>query len=393
MRCWIARCLDGARRRRIMPKPAEDGSRATATLPALLSGLVLAACTAEPPEEPVAQDMPEAFRALPGWSADRHADALPALRQSCGWFAGRPPEEPVGPDGLAGRAGDWQALCAAADRIPEGEHAAARRFFETWFHPVAVTGPDGDQGLFTGYFAPLLRGSWQPSEAYPVPIYRLPERRPGRPLPSRAEIVGGALAGRDLELLWVDDPVDAFFLQIQGSGHVELEDGSVVGVGYHGQNGHPYFAIGRALIDWGEASREEMSMELIRDWLRQNPDRADELMNLNPSFIFFRLREAGGVVGTLEVPLTAGRSLAVDRGHVPLGVPMWLDIVDPTVPGGELRRLVLAQDTGGAIRGAVAGDMFWGYGDEAGRLASGMQARGRYFMLLPRSATDVAGMN
>jgi membrane-bound lytic murein transglycosylase A len=376
----------------MMPRRRRRGNRRCGRLAGLFAALALAACAEGPAPPEVARTTPEVFADLPGWAADRHGEAMPAFAESCGWFARQSPARPIGPAGLAGRAGDWQAACAAAARVPRGDDAAARRFFETWFRPVAVEGSDGPEGLFTGYYAPLLRGSLRPSEAYAVPIYAKPPPLPGRRLPSRAEIVAGALDGQGLELLWVDDPIDAFFLHIQGSGHVELDDGRVVGVGYHGWNGHPYYAIGRALIDRGEATREEMSMELIRDWLRENPDRADDLMNLNPSFIFFRLREAGGVVGTLEVPLTAGRSLAVDDDFVPLGVPMWLDIVDPTVPDGQLRRLVMAQDTGGAIRGAVAGDMFWGYGDEAGRLASGMQARGRYFMLVPRSAIEVAEM-
>ena len=377
----------------IMPRPVGRSNRPQAGLAALVIGpLLIANCADANPPAPAhpADETPHTFRALPGWEADRHADALPALAQSCGWFADRPPDEPIGPGGLAGQAADWQALCADASSVPPGDHLAARRFFETRFQPVAVEGANGTEGLFTGYYAPLLRGSWEPSEAYPTPIYRPPPPTPGQRPPTRAEIEAGALDGQGLELLWVDDPVDAFFLHIQGSGDVVMDDGSVVGVGYDAWNGHPYFAIGRALIDRGEATREEMSMDLIRDWLGANPDEADDLMNLNPSFIFFELREAGGALGTLEVPLTPERSLAVDDDFVPLGVPMWLDIVDPSVPGGELRRLVMAQDTGGAIRGAVAGDVFWGYGDDAGRLASGMQALGRYFMLLPLNVVETA---
>ena len=347
-----------------------------------LALVVACAGVPHPGAAPEVHMAPE-FRTLSGWADDDHAAALPALAQSCGWFDGLPPDRPLG-NGSAGTAGHWQEACAAALAVPAGDRAAARRFFETWFVPVAVRNDNGGIGLFTGYYAPELRGSWQRSERYSVPLYRRPP--PGRRLPARADIVSGALTGRGLELLWVDDPVDAFFLEIQGSGNVVLDDGSRIGIGYHAWNGHPYFAIGRALIDRGEATREEMSMALIRDWLRRNPDQAQDLMNLNRSYIFFRLRDSAEVVGALEVPLTAGRSLAVDRTHIPLGVPLWLDIADdPTVPGGRLRRLVLAQDTGGAIRGAVAGDLFWGYGDDAGRLAGAMQARGRYHMLVPRS--------
>ena len=378
----------------MMPWPACHSNRPWAGVVTLLIGSMLTVgCADAGSAVPVHEHLetPAAFRALPGWAVDRHADALPALAQSCSWFIDRPPDEPIGPDGLAGQAADWHSLCADAASLPPSDHLTARRFFETRFLPVAVEGPEGPEGLFTGYYAPLLRGSWEPSAAYPVPIYRPPPAVPGQRPPTRAEIVGGALDGQGLELLWVDDPVDAFFLHIQGSGDVVMEDGSVVGVGYDAWNGHPYFAIGRALIERGEATRDEMSMEVIRDWLHNHPDEAEDLMNLNQSFIFFELREAGGAVGTLEVPLTAERSLAVDNDFIPLGVPIWLDIVDPTVPDGELRRLMMAQDTGGAIRGAVAGDVFWGYGDDAGRLASGMRARGRYFMLLPLSAAETAG--
>ncbi len=348
--------------------------------------LVLAAACAPVPEGPgMRADIAPEFRTLAGWAEDDHAAALPALAQSCTWFVRQPPDRPLGRNGVVGTVADWQRACAAAEAVLPADHAAARRFLEQWFVPVAVPNDNGGVGLFTGYYAPELRGSWRRTGVYTVPLHRRPP--PGRRLPTRAEIAAGALDGQELELLWVDDPVDAFFLEIQGSGNVVMEDGSRIGVGYHGWNGHPYFAIGRALIDRGEVTREEMSMTLIRDWLRRHPDQARDLMNLNRSYIFFRLRDSSDVVGSLEVPLTPGRSLAVDAGHIPLGTLLWLDIADdPTVPGGRLRRLVLAQDTGGAIRGAVAGDLFWGHGHEAGTLAGEMRASGRYYMLVPRTA-------
>ncbi|NBC12732.1 MAG: murein transglycosylase [Gammaproteobacteria bacterium] len=354
-----------------------------------IAAIGLQSCAGSPPEEAagLGPQSPPEFAALQGWRTDDHAAALSAFRHSCTGFARHPGDRPIVLAGFEARYADWHRLCAAAGAVPEGDPIAARQFFERHLQPVPVRGADSEHGLFTGYFAPLLHGSWNPSERFRWPLYARPPEYGRRGLPTRAEIAEGALAGRGLELVWVDDPVDAFFLEIQGSGHVALPDGSLVGVGYHGWNGHPYFAIGRALIDEGHATREEMSMDLIRNWLAENPDKAQDLMNRNESFIFFRVRETTDIQGALEVPLTPGRSLAVDRDHVPLGVPLWLDIADdPTVPEGRLQRLMMAQDTGGAIRGVVAGDVFWGFGDEAGAQASAMQARGRYFMLVPRTA-------
>lgn len=365
-----------------------ESIRGTA-MAALLTMVVGLSSCGGPSEHPtIGPPSPPEFSALEGWRGDDHSQALAAFRHSCTGFARHPRDRSINYGGLAGTYGDWHALCDAVALVPEGDPVAARQFFERSFTPMAVRSASDDTGLFTGYFAPLLHGSWQPSDRFHVPLYARPPEHGRRALPTRGEIAEGALAGRGLELIWVDDPIDAFFLEIQGSGQVALEDGSVVGVGYHGSNGHPYFAIGRALIDDGYATRDDMSMDVIRNWLLDNPDRARDLMNLNPSFIFFRIRTNADIQGALEVPLTPGRSLAVDRSYVPLGVPLWLDIRDdPTVPDGRLQRLMMAQDTGGAIRGAVAGDVFWGMGDEAGSQASGMQARGRYYMLVPRAVT------
>ena len=200
----------------------------------------------------------------------------------------------------------------------------------------------------------------------------------------------GALNGRGLELLWVDDAVDRFFLEIQGSGQVRLPDGGMVRVGYADQNGRPYRAIGKDLIEIGAVPREQMSMQAIRAWLEANPAEAPAMMARNPSVVFFselkNLAAADGPLGAQGVPLTPGRSLAVDRKFLPLGAPVWLDTTAPA-PGGErpLRRLVIAQDTGGAIRGPVRGDLFWGAGPEAERLAGHMKSPGRLYLLLPRS--------
>jgi membrane-bound lytic murein transglycosylase A len=206
------------------------------------------------------------------------------------------------------------------------------------------------------------------------------------PYPTRSEIDAGALAGKGYELLWVDDAVDAFFLHVQGSGRVVMEDGKVVRLGFAGRNGHSYVAIGRELIEQGAIPRERMSMQAIRAWLAAHPDQAGPVMASNPSFIFFRIIDGEGPIGAEGVPLTPGRSLAVDPEFVPLGLPIWLDTTDPLDPRQPLRRLVVAQDTGAAIKGPVRGDLFWGFGENAAARAGAMKQQGRYFLLLPKKA-------
>jgi membrane-bound lytic murein transglycosylase A len=285
--------------------------------------------------------------------------------------------------------------------------AAARAFFEQWFQPLAVLDGGDPVGLFTGYYAPVVEGSRVREGRFTVPLHRTPpelvmvdlglfrpslkgERIAGRvegnrlvPFASRPEIVAGALDGRGLEIMWLADPVDAFFLQIQGSGLVRLPDGSLVRLGYAGQNGHPYTAVGRLLVERGEMTLAEASMQSIRDWVTRNPERGTALLDENLSYVFFEEQQAEGAIGAQGVVLTPGRSLAVDRKYLPLGAPVWLDSAAPD-GARALRRLVVAQDTGGAIRGVVRGDFYWGEGEAAERQAGPMKDRGRYFVLLPR---------
>jgi membrane-bound lytic murein transglycosylase A len=317
------------------------------------------------------------FSDLPGWAADDLGPALAAFRRSCRVLARKPAGETLGRAGSAGTAGQWAETCAAAPDSP----AAARDYFESRFRPYRVLA-DG-AGLFTGYFEPEYAGSLTPSAVYPAPLYALP---PGDGIgPSRAEIEAGALAGRGLEWLWLADPVDAFFLHVQGSGRVRLDDGRVLRVGYAGNNGRDYVAIGRILIDRGAIPRDEISMQSIRAWLAANPAEAQAVMNANPRYIYFRAVEGEGPIGAQGVALEPGRSLAVDPAFLPYGAPLWLDSADPD--GRPLRRLVIAQDTGGAIRGAVRGDLFWGAGPEAAAMAGRMNARGGYTILLPRTVS------
>ena len=245
-----------------------------------------------------------------------------------------------------------------------------------------LAGNNGEPvGLFTGYFEIALNGSRKRGGPYQTPLYRRPPE-PDRH--TRAEIEDGALAGKGLELLWVDDPVDAFFLEIQGSGRVKLPDGGVARVGYDGKNGKPYVAVGRLLIERGELPRDKVTMDAIRRWMTENPKKGAALRRENPSFVFFREISGEGPLGAQLVPLTAGRSLAVDRGFIPLGAPIWIDVRQRFAPYDTIRRLVVAQDTGGAIKGPVRGDLFWGHGKEAAEGAGAMNARGRYYLLCRR---------
>ncbi|MBI1180719.1 MAG: murein transglycosylase [Alphaproteobacteria bacterium] len=360
-----------------------------------------------PPEERLSL-APASYGMLPGWADDDQAAALAAFRRSCRTMLAQPPDRPLDGDGFAGAIGDWQPACRAASDLPEAADAAmARHFFETWFQPLAVANGDDARGLFTGYYAPIVHGSRTRTAKYDVPLYRAPpelvmvdlgqfrpslkgQRIAGKvegnrlvPFASRAEIVNGALSRRGLEIMWLDDPVDAFFMQIQGSGLVRLPDGSLVRLGFAGQNGYPYTSVGKLLVQRGEMTLDQASMQSIRAWVNAHPEEGRELLNENRSYVFFEEQNAEGAVGAQGVVLTPGRSLAVDRKFMPLGAPIWLDVTsDDGVR--HLQRLVVAQDTGGAITGIVRGDFYWGEGDAAEKAAGPMKDRGRYFILLPR---------
>ncbi len=359
------------------------------------------------------------FDKLPGWQQDHPAEALPVFLANCRAMAAAPAEQALGGQGEAaargGNGAAWRPVCAAAASVPAGNDGAARTFFETNFQPYAVS-DSGDaaaaQGLYTGYFDPEVTGNRSPGGTYRVALLGRPgdlvqvdlgdftddlkgrsisgRLQDGRLLPyyDRAQIEGGALARRRLELLWLADPIDAFFLQIQGSGRVDLPGGKVVRVTYAGQNGRPYVPIGRVLADRGEIPLDQVSLQSIRAWLMAHPAQAAEVMNQNPSYVFFReineLRPDQGPPGALGVPLTPGRSVAVDRAFVPLGAPLYIATNDP-LTGAPLQRLMLAQDLGGAIRGPVRADIFFGWGKDAEERAGKMRGHGSEFLLLPRA--------
>lgn len=287
--------------------------------------------------------------------------------------------------------------------------ATVRAFFESRFTPWQTVNPDGStSGLVTGYYEPLIKGSRSASAEYRWPIHAPPSdmltidlaathpdlknlRLRGRlvdnkvlPYWSREEI---ERLGSDVPaevLFWASDPIDLFFLQVQGSGQIELPDGSRARIGYADQNGHPYQSIGRWLVAQGELSLEQASMESIKKWSRDNPDRLHEMLNTNPSYVFFRELPAGndGPVGALAVPLTRERSIAVDPRYTPLGAPVYLATTYP-LSTRPLNRLMLAQDTGGAIKGPVRADLFWGFGADAGAMAGKMRQQGQMWVLLP----------
>jgi len=351
-------------------------------------------CPGPPKPPPDARYEPAAFADLPGWAQAPHAGSVRAFVAGCSRLA---------------NARALQAACDDARTLPAGDDAAARAFFERAFGAYAIVAPEGTaDGQVTGYYEPVLDGSRARSARFSRPVYGLPEdlvvvdlaaqypelrgmrlrgRLNGRrlePYYSRGEIDGSNGAFAAPVIAWVADPVEFFFLQIQGSGQIQLESGERIRVGFAEQNGHPYRSLGRHLVERGEMTLEQASMQSIKAWAAANPLRLQEALNHNASYVFFReLPAAGGPVGALGVPLEAGYSIAVDPRYVPLGAPVFLATTYPLSPQ-PLERLVMAQDTGGAIRGAVRADFFWGTGAEAGSLAGRMRQQGRMWLLWPR---------
>ena len=299
---------------------------------------------------------------LSGWDDDDHQAALSVFNETC-------------PD-LNDR--EWAVLCAVSQK-----QQSAQTFFELFFLPVLIE--DGDPALFTGYYEPELRGSRTPNGVYRYPIYRTPpEVVPGQLWKTRREIEQlGLLRDRNLEIAWLDDPVDLFFLHIQGSGRIKLSDGTSIRVGYGGRNGHDYRSVGEEMVRRGLYQRHQVSAATIRGWVRRNPQEGRLLLQHNPSYIFFRevseVPSDKGPLGAMNRSITALRSIAVDPEFIPLGAPVWVEKKgrDP------FSRLMIAQDTGSAIKGAQRADVFYGSGHEAGRQAGRIRDPGRMITLLP----------
>ncbi len=375
------------------PAAIEDRAPAPAAKPAPADAAPAQAdVPAEPPQSPPQTLTRAAWSELPGWAQDNHAEALPALLTSCRVIAKQPA---------------WREACDAASAVNGRD--AARQFFEQHFTPHRVTNPDGTlDGLATGYFEPTIRGSRTRSARNRYPVYSAPDdivlldlgtlvpelkasaprgRLDGKrvvPYYTRAQIDTENSPLRGKEIAWVEDAIDLFFLQVQGSGRITLSEGGVMRIGFADHNGHPYRSIGRVLIERGELSADRASMQGIKAWARANPARLGELLNQNPRYVFFRelTGPATSPPGAMGLPLTPERSVAIDPRYVPLGAPVHIATTWPNTDK-PLQRLMLAQDTGGAIRGAVRIDYFWGAGEKAAREAGRMQQSVRLWVLLP----------
>lgn len=349
------------------------------------------------PAAPIFQ--PATWAQMPGWGSDDIKHAWPAFLASCQTLRRQPA---------------WQPACAAAAALPDPDDQTLRAFFQQYFDPYQLTNPDGSpNGLITGYYEPQLHGSLKRTGPYQYPVYGVPQdlltvdlgavypelknmRLRGRldgkrvvPYYDRADIEAGKAPLKGNELCWVNDPLDLFFLQIQGSGRIKLTDGETLRVGYADQNGYPYRSIGKYLVEHGEMTADQASMEGIKSWARAHPDKLTDLLNYNASYVFFRVlpNNDQGPIGAQGVPLTARRSLAVDKTVIPLGAPIFLSTTWPN-SDKPLNRLMVAQDTGGAIRGRVRADFYWGYGPDAGALAGAMRQSGKLWVLLPKDSSN-----
>lgn len=314
------------------------------------------------PNEPETQHAILDFEDLDGWAEDDHSSALTVFKNTCADL-----DEP-----------DWSSLCALAFDATD-----ARQFFELFFRPMLIT--DGKDPLFTGYFEPELSGSPVRTDRYRHPIYKMPpEANDRRPWLTRRDILTtGVMQGRGLEIAWVDDPVELFFLQVQGSGRVRYPDGRMIRVGYGGANGHTYRSIGQELVRRGVYQPHQVSADVIKNWVRRNPLDGQDLLFHNDSYVFFRevsqVPADRGPLGAMNRSITPMRSIAVDPAFIPLGAPVWIE-KDGQTP---LRRLMVAQDTGSAIKGAQRADVFYGTGDDAGRAAGRIKDPGRMVVLMP----------
>ncbi len=351
---------------------------------------------------------------LPGWGDDQLAAAIPALLASCAKLAKLGDHERVGVAPSGGTAKDWRSPCTAAARVPAGDHGAARAFFQREFSPYAASGKDGPVGKLTGYYVAALRASRRRHGAYQVPVLGRPkdlvsidltpfvDDARGRRLwgrldpktgavalyPTRAEIRNGALDAEHLEILWADDKVDALFAEIEGSARVTLDDGSEVWLEFDGKNGRPYQGVGKLLRALGELKAGEGTMQGIRAWFAAHPDRVDEIIDQNPSKVFFKLRTRPGAVGSQGVVLTARRSMAIDRAYIAHSTPVWVETEAPVAgTRGTVawRQLLIAQDTGGGILGPIRGDVYWGDDEAAADIAGRMGGPGKFWLLLPRA--------
>lgn len=331
------------------------------------------------------------FEYLDGWKNDKHKDALISFLHSCTKFAKMPQNISIGKQLGYVTAGDFRDVCEIGNLVKTMSSKQARNFFENWFKPFAILNRTGNSvGIFTGYYEANLQGSRVKTDIFKYPVYAKPKDLGKEPYLTRKEIEEGALDNKELELLYVDDKVELFFLHVQGSGRVALADGSMIKVAYAAKNNRNYTSIGAYMENNLLLPRGKVSADTIKEWMRNNPEEADAVMQSNEAFVFFRLSDSENIVGAQNVPLTAERSLAVDKKIIPYGFPLW---VETTLKGkdafkSKYNKLMVSQDTGSAIKGAVRGDIFFGYGEEAESKASYMASRGEYYILLPINVVD-----
>ncbi len=351
------------------------------------------------------------FNQLPGWDDTDTTNSLKAFNISCRFFLKQKPDTPVGSSCLALSAQDWYPACRAALLVDPTSSKQAKTFFEHWFLPVQFFNNKPVQGLFTGYYVAQLHGSLTKTTHYNVPVYRTPDnlltidlrlfdlaltnhqligRLEGSrivPFYTRNEIDRGAISKSASVIVWVDNPVDRLFMEIQGSGIVRLDDGSHLFLGYSAQNGMHYTPIAHFLIQKGIMTKENQSMQGVREYLKSHPEERDSLISKNESFVFFKTQRQDSAIGVNDIPLTPGYSLAIDRQWIPIGIPIWLKTVKPDHQSNAktvFQRLMIAQDTGGAIRGIVRGDVFFGAGKKAAAIAGKMNYTGYYWLFLPK---------
>jgi membrane-bound lytic murein transglycosylase A len=369
----------------------------TAILAALAFSLVMPGAKAAQHDVPLklrkAQAEPVTFAELNGWKDDDHAAAYVSFQKSCGAILN-------GTKAMRRARPIYGALftvCERASKLGALDRDEARAFFEKNFKPVRIAPPGQTDGFFTGYYETEVDGSRVKTAEYNVPIYKIPAKLTGRskvfPRLDRSEIEDGALNGKGLEICWVKDPVEAFFAQIQGSTRVKLSDGELLRLNYIASNGMKYTPVGRELIDRGIISKDEMSMDKIRDWMEANPEEGKELRRKNRSFVFFTetpLRPHEECIGAQGVPLTPWRSLAVDKSIHVYGTPIWVDAelpIESEKPETKFQHLMVAQDTGSAIVGAARADIYFGHGDGIGSIAGRIKQYGQFVMLVPRNVS------
>lgn len=331
------------------------------------------------------------FDSLEAWRYDNHKEALMSFLQSCKRFSAMAQNRSIGKQLGDITAGDFRDVCEIGEIVKTMSSKQAQNFFENWFRPFLVVGnSSGSKGIFTGYYEANLRGSRVKTEKYKYPIYAKPRDLTSEPYYTRKEIEEGALEGKGLELLYVADKVELFFLHVQGSGRIVLDDGLTLKVTYAGKNNRNYSSIGAYMENHSLLPRGKVSAESIKEWMRQNPDEMDSVMNANESYVFFKVSDDEFVVGAQNVPLTPERSLAVDSNIMPYGFPLWVETTLKTRDGNKEKydRLFIAQDTGSAIKGVVRGDIFFGHGEEAEIKASYMASPGKYYVLLPINVVD-----